>query len=277
MGAEEQSIGREIESGLPAWAMHADRRQEALAVAERCAGVLKQRFGARAVIPFGSLVGDGPWHESSDLDLAVEGLSSEALWEAERQLEGMVPIWLEVDLVPLERAYPEVRARILGDRPMPENPYLALKARLEDELVGLERLARGVEAALGRAGAEPDEFATRALASYVDDFYKGCERICERVAVTLDGGLPQGERWHQALLGRMGERGEGGRPLLFGGQLLLELDEYRRFRHRVRHIYGYELEAERVLVLARGMKPILARVRKAVEIFGGWLRSQAGE
>ena len=31
-----------------------------------------------------------------------------------------------------------------------------------------------------------------ALASYVDDFYKGCERLCERVAVALDGGLPQG-------------------------------------------------------------------------------------
>lgn len=125
---------------------------------------MKQRFGAHRVIPFGSLVDEGPWHESSDLDLAVEGLSLEALWSAERELERIVPSWLEVDLLPLERAYPEVRARILGERPTPENPYLALKARLEDELVGLERITGG---------------------------------------------------------------GESGRPPLFGGSLLLELDEYR--------------------------------------------------
>ena len=259
------------------------RRQRALAVAEQCAELLKQRFGAKRVIPFGSVLGEGPWHEASDLDLAVEGLSSQALWDAERQLEALVPPWLKVDLVPLERVYPEVRASILGGRPMPENRYLALKARLEDELIGLERIVRGLDAALERAGAEPDEFATRALASYVDDFYKGCERICERVAVTLDGGpsaslrtgLPRGERWHQALLGQMGESGGGGRPPVFGGSLLLELDEYRRFRHRVRHIYGYELETQRVLALARGVKPVLARVRKALEVFGQWLEGQA--
>lgn len=261
---EERQVVQEIES----------RRQEALSVAERCARMLRERLGAQRVIPFGSLVNGGPWHEGSDLDLAVEGLSSAALWAAERQLETMVPPWLEVDLVPLERAYPEVLARILGGKPMPDNPYLALKARLEDELVGLERVARGLEAALARVGAEPDEFTTRALASYVDDFYKGCERICERVAVTLDGGMPQGEQWHRVLLGRMGEPGGGGRPPLFSGSLLLGLDEYRRFRHRVRHIYGYELEEERVLALAQGVKPILAQVQKAVEIFGKWLGSQ---
>jgi predicted nucleotidyltransferase len=264
MEAKEQSIAREKTR---------HRWHEALAVAERCAEMLRQHFGARRVIPFGSLVGDGPWHEESDLDLAVEGLSSEALWEAERQLEAIVPPWLEVDLVPLEHVYPEMRARILGGRPMSDNPYLALKTRLEDEVVSIERIAQGVEAALERAGPEPDEFATRALASYIDDFYKGCDRICECVAVTWDDGLPQGERWHQELLGQMGESGGGGRPPLFSGRLLLDLDEYRRFRHRVRHIYGYQLEAERVLALARGVKPTFARVREAVEIFGRWLES----
>jgi hypothetical protein len=128
---------------------------------------------------------------------------------------------------------------------------------------------------LERVGAEPEEFVTRALASYVDDFYTGCERICERVAVVLDGGLPQGERWHQMLLGRMGEATGGGRPPLFPGSLLLDLDEYRRFRHRVRHLYRYELEGERVLSLARGVPPILARVRDSVQAFGDWLERQA--
>jgi predicted nucleotidyltransferase len=124
------------------------RRLEALALAERCAQVLKDVFGAKQVIPFGSVVGQGPWHEGSDLDLAVEGLSSEALREAEKELEEMVPLWLEVDLVPLERVYPEVRVRILGGKLMPDDLHLALKARLEDEIVSLERISRGVKTAL---------------------------------------------------------------------------------------------------------------------------------
>jgi predicted nucleotidyltransferase len=251
------------------------RRLEALALAERCAWVLKNRFGAKRVIPFGSVVGQGPWHERSDLDLAVEGLSSKALWEAERELEAMALPWLKVDLVPLERLYPEVRAHILGEKLMPDDVYLALKTRLEDEMVSLERIGQGVETALKRTEEHPDEFAIRALASYVEDFYKGCERICERVAVTLDSGLPQGERWHQVLLGQMGEPGGKGRPRLFDSSLLLELDEYWRFRHRVRHIYGYELEAERLLALAREVRSVLERVGAAVATFNAWLEEQA--
>ena len=188
------------------------RQHAALLVAAQCAEVLRQRYGARRVIPFGSLVGDSPWHAGSDLDLAVEGLSAEALWEAAKHLEAMVPSWLVVDLVPLEHTHPTVRARILGEQPMPDNPYVALHTRLADELTGLERVAHGLEVALERGGVEPDEFAIRALASYVDDVYTGYERLYERVAVTLDGYVPQGERWQQVLLGQMGEPGGGGRP-----------------------------------------------------------------
>lgn len=176
------------------------RRQEALTLVAVCTQLLTSRYGARRVIPFGSVLEEEAWHERSDLDLAVEGLSSEALWQAEKDLEAMVPLWLEVDLIPLERAFPELRSRILGERTMPESPYLALKVRLDDELLGLERITERLKMALERAGQAPDEFAMRALASYADDFYKGCEHLCERVAVALDGGLPQGERWHQVLL-----------------------------------------------------------------------------
>lgn len=255
------------------------RRQVALALAEQYGRILKEQFAARRVIPFGSLVSDSLWHAGSDLDLAVEGLSPAALWQAEKALSQLSPPWLEVDLVPLEHVYPEVRARILdamaGEKAMSENKYLGLKTRLTDQLLGLERIVQGIQTALLRAGTEPDEFATRALASYIDDFYKGCEQICERVAVVLDGSLPQGERWHQVLLGQMGEAGPSGRPPLFNALLLLELDEYRRFRHRVRHIYGYELETERVLTLAHGVEPLYTRVRDAVQRFSEWLDTQS--
>ena len=48
------------------------RHQEALSIAEHCVEILQKQFGAKQVIPFGSLVGDGPWHEAADFDSAIE-------------------------------------------------------------------------------------------------------------------------------------------------------------------------------------------------------------
>ena len=248
----------------------AHRHQEALSIADHCAEVLQKRFGAKQVIPFGSLVGDSPWHEASDLDLAIEGLSSEVCWEAEAALEAIIPPWLSVHLVLLESAPAEIRERILEGKPIAENPHAALKSRLTAEMAALEPITSGFAEALDRAGEEPDQFATRALASYVDDFYSGIERICERVAVTLDGDLPTGEQRHRTLLYQMG-RSRDDRPPLFSQNLLSDTDEYRRFRHRLRHIYGYELEPARVITLARKAISLSEEIREAVVAFYDWL------
>ena len=246
------------------------RHQEALSIAEHCAEVLQKQFGAKQVIPFGSLVGDSPWHEASDLDLAIEGLSREACWEAEAALETIMPSWLSVHLVLLESTPAEIRKHILEGSPMAENPRAALKLRLTAEIAALEPITAGLAEALNRAGEQPDQFATRALASYVDDFYSGIERICERVAVTLDDDLPTGEQWHRTLLYQMGQPRDN-RPPLFSQNLLSDTDEYRRFRHRLRHIYGYELEGARVVALAQKAIPLFEEIRRAVMAFCDWL------
>ena len=246
------------------------RHQEALSIAEQCAEVLQKQFGAKQVIPFGSLVGDSPWHEASDLDLAIEGLSNEACWEAEAALETIVPPWLSVHLVLLESTPAEIRKHILEGSSMAEDPRAALKSRLTTEIAAIEPITLGLAEALKRVGEEPDQFATRALASYVDDFYSGVERICERVAVTLDDDLPTGEQWHRTLLYQMGQPRDN-RPPLFSQNLLSDTDEYRRFRHRLRHIYGYELESARVVALAQKAIPLFEEIRGAVMAFCDWL------
>lgn len=103
------------------------RKQQALAVAKQCEAILRDRFHAEQVILFGSLAGERLWHQNSDLDLAVAGLSQADWLRAYDELEAIAPDWLKIDLVRLESLYPEVRARVLQEKPMPKNPYLGLK------------------------------------------------------------------------------------------------------------------------------------------------------
>ena len=110
------------------------RRQEALINAKQCMQILQDKFGATEVILCGSLAGESPWHWRSDIDIAVRGMSKDAVWDAYSILEDIVPYWLKVDLIPLDFAPKYLVERILKKIPMPENKYLALKARIEDEI-----------------------------------------------------------------------------------------------------------------------------------------------
>jgi predicted nucleotidyltransferase len=251
------------------------RRQEALVAAKQCMQLLKNDFGATEVILCGSLAGESPWHWHSDIDIAVKGMSKDAVWDAYSAIEDIVPHWLKVDLIPLEFAPTHLVNRILKEIPMPDNQYLALKYRIEDELIVLENNIKALQEALEQANTVPEIFVAPTLASFIADFYTGCEKISERVAVYLDGGLPTSKDWHQELLKQLAEPGGYNRPSLWSGALLLELDEYRKFRHLERHIYKIELKPDRVLILAQNVEPVFQKVKYSVDIFCSWLDKQA--
>ncbi|AFZ36130.1 hypothetical protein Sta7437_2599 [Stanieria cyanosphaera PCC 7437] len=251
------------------------RRQEALCTAERCMQLLRNDFGATEIILCGSLAGESPWHWHSDIDIAVRGMSKDAVWDAYSAIEDFVPHWLKVDLIPLEFAPSYLVHRILKKIPMPDNKYLALKTRIEDELKSLENTIQTITDLLNQKDTIPQVALIPALASYIADFYSGCERISERVVVYLDGGLPTSKDWHFELLKQIAEPGGSNRPPLWSGALLLELDEYRKFRHLERHIYKIELKPERVIALAENVKPVFDKIKSAVARFYQWLEQQA--
>ncbi len=257
---------------------HRIAQPEALSLARACAGMLQQRFGARRVILFGSVVGDSPWHAGSDIDLAVEGLPRSTYASAIQAARAMLPPDLPIDLVPLEQAFPHVRDSILRENPMDEHPYRKLKHRLEGELAEVERVVIGLDAALLRVANEPvlDDFAQRALASYLGDFYNGCERIFERVAVAYFGGVLGGQSWHKQLLDQMGQAGPQGQPPLLPDPSLRETcNDHLGFRHLIRNMYWHALQPDRVLELARGVRPLFARLSDAVTACNQWLEANA--
>lgn len=235
-----------------------DRRQQAELAAKQCERVLKETFGAREVYVFGSLAGQSPWHSRSDIDLAVEGLAPDLYIPALTACYELLPSGMELDLVTLETAPPELIAKAKRAVNMPqdaaEDSKAALKNEIALELNNLQRLVDEAKALCNHLSAEPSSVELRALGSMVHDFYTACERIFERVAVYLGPGLPAGENWHITLLRSMESEIEGKRPAVLEHKLAARLLDYLRFRHLFRHTYGYELEWDKLQALVERLE-----------------------
>lgn len=243
------------------------QQQEARELALRCAHVLQHRFGTKRVILFGSVVGHGAWHPDSDLDLAVEGIAPEQFFRAWAAIRALLPPGLEIDLIDLEHANETLRTRILGDKAMSEKPMDTLKALVEDELAALAIIVRAVQAGLASQDETPSQFTMQALASYLHQFYTGCERILERIALSVDGGLPGGAYSHANLLAQMAHELPGLRPAVCHATLWLRLQDYLAFHHFFRHAYGYTLEWAKLQPLVIGMSETLSEFQEQLRIF----------
>jgi predicted nucleotidyltransferase len=88
------------------------RVQHLRQVAQACAHRLVQGLGASKVYLFGSLLEEGFAHDRSDIDLAVEGLDSRLYLSALRDLGELLPAGVELDLVLLEQAWPDLAERV---------------------------------------------------------------------------------------------------------------------------------------------------------------------
>lgn len=243
------------------------RHQQALEAADRCKRLLVERFGARRVILFGSAAGRGVWHERSDLDLAVEGLAPERFFAAYTACCEQLPKGIELDLVPLERVIPVMRARILEEVEMPKEPQKALQTLVMDELAALSTIAQEMEDLLKERAEPPTRTELRAIAGILHEFYNGTERIFERLVVSLGEGLPQGSTWHTDLLTQTATAREGVRPAIISEPLRARLKDYLDFRHFFRHAYGYTLQWSQLRWKAESLSETLMLLRNQLETF----------
>lgn len=102
----------------------AKRKEIALKIAVNCTQLLQEKFGAKRVILFGSLAGQTPWHNRSDIDLAVEGLPEGNFFQAYAACRQLLTQELQLDLLALEDVYPEMRSRILQGIDMTDNSII---------------------------------------------------------------------------------------------------------------------------------------------------------
>ena len=69
----------------------------------------------------------------------------------------------------------------------------ALKKEIEIEIENIERLVKEMDEITNRFTDMPNFIETRAAGSILHDFYCGVEKIFERIAIQINGGLPKSE------------------------------------------------------------------------------------
>ena len=150
--------------------------------------------------------------------------------------------------------------------------FLILKQRVKEEQANQIRLLttlqeRGYLSVTKPTPAWEDEFLLRALASVLLDYYTATENIFKEIAKKVDGVLPKGEEWHKDLLQQMKLSLPGVRPEVISAATFTKLDEYRKFRHLVRNVYGFNLVPERFLPLVESLQEVNAALDSDVQRF----------
>jgi hypothetical protein len=92
----------------------------------------------------------------------------------------------------------------------------------------------------------------------------------------LDGGALGGDARHTELLRQMSLDLPDVRPAVLRPDTAARLDEYRKFRHRIRNIYATNLDADRMRPLVTGLPALWEAVRRELTVFAAFLTDLAG-
>jgi hypothetical protein len=149
--------------------------------------------------------------------------------------------------------------------------YRIVAARIRSELSELQRVVERTVQVWQRARQAADDYLVDAAALNLHGFYVGLERIFEIVAEEVDQSRPSGLHWHQELLRQMSSDVPNVRPPMLSLGLRNSLDRYRGFRHVVRNVYTFNLDADHVDLLVKQLQPTMAQLSTELLSFADFL------
>jgi len=126
------------------------------------------------------------------------------------------------------------------------------------------------------AEATPSRRELRGIGDIVHDFYTGAERMFEKIAPELNGGIPAGPAWHRHLLESMMLDLTNIRPPVITPSTAQALAEFLRFRHLFRNLYGFELEWPRLRALLARLPATWRALESDLRTFLDFLDAAAG-
>jgi hypothetical protein len=153
--------------------------------------------------------------------------------------------------------------------------FLALIAELDADVRELRRVMEHNSRAWERiqAGAD-DPVDWGALGFTIQTAYGILENYFLRVSKFFENSLPS-DRWHQALVERMAIEIPGLRPALLGRDALEEVRELVRFRHRLRNLYGEDLDPTKTSRVQQTLQRFVATFSEIHRRFTAELREIA--
>lgn len=110
------------------------------------------------------------------------------------------------------------------------------------------------------------------LALCLHHLYTAMEEIFVRINKVFDGVSLSSGNWHKELLRNMSMDIDGVRPRVLSKDLLHHVDEYRAFRHVVRHAYDYELDWLKLKTLLESRQEIISKLKHELEQFQSFLK-----
>lgn len=148
---------------------------------------------------------------------------------------------------------------------------LPLQDRIDQELNKILQAIQQLEIFLRELSNQSDVMYQNALVNSIalnlHGIYTGIERIFEVIAKKIDQRFPTGDKWHRDLLEQMSVNIPNVRKAVITEKTRLILDELRRFRHVVRSAYSFQLDEEKVLIIAHQIVNSYQMIIHEIQLF----------
>jgi hypothetical protein len=143
------------------------------------------------------------------------------------------------------------------------------KIKIEFEISQIEKLLDSSKPVFDLCKLKtPDFIEMSAIALILHSFYNGIENILVLTYKNTKTGLPVGTKWHIELLERVFTTTGNGK-IIFRDELREPLNEYLKFRHFIRHAYGFQLKWEQMENLAKELHTIWIKAKEDITKFIG--------
>jgi len=153
--------------------------------------------------------------------------------------------------------------------------YRAIAGRIRTELQELAQVVERATRIWQQVIVSTDDYYVDAAALNLHGFYAGIERLFGVIADGIDQARLSGPFWHQELLRQMAAEIPGIRPPVLSLATRDRLDRYRGFRHVVRNVYTFNLDAEQIEILIKQLPPTMEQVSEELLGFADFLERLA--
>lgn len=156
---------------------------------------------------------------------------------------------------------------------------VGLAAEIREDMAAAEDLTTRINGVLVSPAGEtaPTWEVKMGLALALNNLYSAWEQAFERILAVYDRTTPSGSDWHRELVRRLGIALPSIRPAVLTTATASDLDEFRGFRHVVRHSYAVQLNWDRLKGLASRAPGVLAKLHAELSAFLNFVEEEISD